>query len=370
MQAPQDDQQKNVSDVPCLLELHPWLGKVAVEGDPIHETVRSGVLQDIAGMMRSLGIPGSPSLQIVPFQDTQPENALLRFSVHEQVCVYPQDVLTGVWSYLTSQPWTNLDATPANMLAQLQGISEEPVERISSIFYDFLGYACLEIIARQPSVLLTTAQVEQYIEQLTPLVKEEPFSFDTAQLFSILRTVLDCKVSVSNINAVAGVLSSMKEQPPDILAESLIELLLSGSNAQDILVYVSREYLRQLTTCDVEAGPDKFVKLRNNLWRLTGVVYPSIHFIIDDQRYPSPRFAFRINHLLTLPWIGLTKANEQYNELGYFCCAWSMCCKRTDVVLCAASLWRTDCRNRSAPIPPWSVPFLRRRLCLSPSRMY
>lgn len=318
MQTPEDDHQNDAPDVPCVLELDPALGKVAVEGDPIHEAVCANVLRDIAGIMHSLGIPGSPDLQIIPFQDTPPENALLRFSVHGQVCVFSQDVLLAIWSCLTNRPWSNVNETPADMLTQLQGIPEEPVERISRIFYDFLGYACLEMIAKQPSVLLSNAQIEQYIEQLTPLVKEETLAFNAAQLFPILRTVLDCKISVSNTAAVASSLSAIKEQSPEIIAESLIELLLSKSNTRDIVVYLSRDYLHRLTTCDVAAGPDRFVRLRDDLWRSTGVVYPSIHFKIDDERYASPRFAFQINHLLTIPWVGLAEANEQYNELEYF----------------------------------------------------
>jgi len=306
-------------EVPCVLELNPALGRVAVEGDPVHESVLSSTLKDLTNIMQLLGIPGHPTLQIVPFRSPSARSdELVRFSVHGHLCSYPTDVLTSVWSCMTSRPWNADIPDPAGMLAQFQAISEWSVEDLSKIFYDFLGFFCTEILFRQPSLLLDSVQVVYYIQQLAPLIEAEAPTPDTAWLLPVLRTVLDCKIAIGDTATVAKVLSSMKDRPREVITEELIETLLEASSTQDILICLSRDYLRQLTMLEAESGLNMFVEMRSTLWKATGITYPSFRFVINDAGYPPPRFAFRINHILTLPWIGMDKANQQTNELAYF----------------------------------------------------
>lgn len=306
-------------EVPCVLELNPALGRVAVEGDPVHESVRSSTLGDLTNIMQSLGIPGHPTLQIVPLSSPATSSSeLVRFSVHGNLYPYPADVLTSVWSDMTSRPWNAGIPDEAEMLSQFQGIAAWSVEDLSKLFYDFLGLFCMEMIFRQPSLLLDSLQVAYYIQQLTPLAEAGTAMPDAAWLLPVLRTVLDSKLAITDTATIARVLSSSGDRPRTMIAEELIEALLEASGAGNIIIYLSRDYLRQLTMLAGEAGLNTFVEARNNVWQVTGVSYPSIRFVINDANYPSPRFAFRINLISTLPWIGMEKANEQTNEFAYF----------------------------------------------------
>jgi hypothetical protein len=310
-----DQATQNAPEVSCVLELNPSLGRVTVAGDAVHDEVCSKVLQDVTNVFTSLGIPGSPTLQIVPFQGSFADDELLRLTIHDRLCPFPHEVLIPVWNILVGSPWGN--ETAENMLSQLQGVTDATDERLIQIYYDLLGYACTEIIARRPSVLLALPQVEYYLEQLKPLVEDASLTFDAPQLAPILHAVLDCKVSIKNAADVAQLLLSKQERSQEVLTEELIETLLTVSDVQDVLIILSREYLRHLTTLDIQEGPGKFVTLRNGLWETTGIVYPSLRFVVDD-KCPSPRYVFCIHHLLTMPWIGLTEASEQGNELEYF----------------------------------------------------
>lgn len=306
-------------EVPCVLELNPALGRVVVEGDPIHESVLASTLKDLTNIMQLLGIPGHPALQIVPLRDpSTSSDELVRFSVHGHFYPYPADVLTSVWSCMTGRPWNADIPDEAGMLDQFQGIAGWSDEDLSRIFYDFLGFFCTEILIRQPSILLDSAQVTYYIQQLTPLAEVGTAMPDAAWLLPVLRTVLDSKLAITDTTTVARVLSSRGERSRAVIAEELIETLLEASDAGDIIIYLSRDYLRQLTMLAGDSNLNTFMEARNNAWKATGVSCPSIRFVINDAGYPSPRFAFRINFISTLPWIGMEKANEQTNELAYF----------------------------------------------------
>ncbi len=53
--------------------------------------------------------------------------------------------------------------------------------------------------------------------------------------------------------------------------------------------------------------------LRDTLFEEKGLWYPPFHFIVDDEMRPGT-FAFRINHLTTLPMVGLTRDQCLVND--------------------------------------------------------
>ncbi len=300
---PSDHSNLQTPEVPILLEVDPSLKRILAPEDPLHEKVRVGVQQEVEWIMEVLGIPGIPVVRIDALHDGQGEQ-FARLSVHGQPCPYPNEVFARVFSYMTNSI-PNIQATLSDILQRLLTLFETadmPDEQVASILASFFGFACSEIVIRHPSMLLSLVGVENYIDSLTQPHEAEDAKLDAVWLLPILHTLLDLKISLQDKPTVKKIVEAgmKQESTPQDIAEDLLVAL----NPDKIKIYVSQAYLKALTTVDEKTGPDKFVALRKSLLDETGVIYPSLHFVVADNMDMS-NFFFKINHLVLLPWVGL-----------------------------------------------------------------
>lgn len=304
MQIAQTDHvDQHAPEVPVLLELDASLSRIVATEDALHEKVRVGVQQALEGVMEVLGIPGVPVLQISPLHEMQAEQ-FARLSVHGQPCSYPDEVIYRIDSYMTDSVLSTQE-TLANILQRLQRLFETadmPEEKFTNILIVFFGFACREIVSRQPSMLLNLTQVETFIDFLAQTDEVEEAKLDAEWLLPILRTVLDLKISLVDMTTVKRFVKIGMEQrrSQQDIAEDIIDAL----KPKELIIYMSQAYLKELTTFDEKQGPAKFVALRKSLLDETGLIYPSLHFVAADG-LDAPGFAFKINHLTLLPWVGL-----------------------------------------------------------------
>src|SRR5262249_40145213 len=71
--------------------------------------------------------------------------------------------------------------------------------------------------------------------------------------------------------------------------------------------------LRQLTTEWHETGPDMFAFLPKEMFQELGLTYPKFRFVTRTDLKPNA-FAFKVNHLTTLPFLSLLPDQCLTNE--------------------------------------------------------
>jgi len=159
---------------------------------------------------------------------------------------------------------------------------------------DFLGLVSAEALKRHASALMGLEQVETYASRV-PELPSEP---NAAR--SILSRVLDQGISVADTETVSRVLRAQANASAQTVGEQLVAIL----RPQVLEVQMASESLKALTEAHVASAPQSFSFLREGLFVETGVRYPAFRFTTVDRLKPR-QFAFRINHLTTLPWVGL-----------------------------------------------------------------
>ena len=125
----QDGQQVSNHEVavPTTIELHPSLDRVLDPNDPLHTLFSEKLMQELTGVLQTLGIPGKPLIQIISSQDLATRNRLLRISVHKHVCHYPDELLQRVHGYVNGSQ-LNPQAQPTLILAWLHNLMQEQPE--------------------------------------------------------------------------------------------------------------------------------------------------------------------------------------------------------------------------------------------------
>jgi len=294
----------NAPEVALTLEVDTSLRRVLDVADPLHEAVRREVSRGLTEILRTLGIPGYPSVQITAFKEgATPEGRFMRLFVNGQVCYYSDESLQRSYSYTTLDP----EPKPGSILAWLNGLSKESFEQDDlhhKRLVEFLSLVCLEAIKRQPDVLLGRDQVAAYQASLPAPTNEPDATWppDRAWLLTALRKVLSLKISIADKQVVAMTLREglANGRSKEDVGEDLIVAL----HPDVIEIQLPQEFLRRLTTDNSKNGPDMFPFLRDGLFTELGLLYPKFRFAPVENLKPNC-FAFKINHLTTLPWMSL-----------------------------------------------------------------
>lgn len=290
------------SQVLLSIELDPSLHRLLDSRDSFHEALTGMLVQSLEEVMETLGIPGTPHAEISAIKETALKtDRFLRISVNGYLCRYPDELLQRAYSYVTANLLDPV-ATPGNILAWLHVLSHDFDLNCQQIV-EFLSLTCLEVIKRQPQVLLGVDQVLEYLASLTNSGPETVLSTNSwppTRLLPILRSVLALKISLADKQRVAEILASAQGQEQADISEVLIAALCPGS----IEIHLPLDYLKQITTTDVTWGLNLFTLLRKDIFPDNGLIYPPFRFVCTEHLKPHS-FAFKVNHLLMLPWIGL-----------------------------------------------------------------
>jgi hypothetical protein len=304
----QDEPQGNSQGlvVPVLIELHPSLDSVLDAQNTLHTSFTQALMLEMTELMDTLGIPGKPTLQIMPLPEGLiSSNRLLRVSVNGCVCRFPDELLQRAHSYVHGVQ-INPEAKPALILAWLCELSKEESERAdlkNKCLVEFLSLTCLEIVKRQPAVLLGLAQVASYSVDLpnpTGTLKLRPDIWppEPEWLHPILSKVLQFNLSLKDKLIIARVLARANGRSQEDVVEDLVDVLRSDV----IEIHISREYLQQLS--GLGSGFGLLTGWRTSLFQELGLRYPEFHFVRLEAAKPYS-ITCKINQLTLLPLIGL-----------------------------------------------------------------
>jgi len=301
-----NNQASEKSQVHLSIELNSSLRRLLDSSDSLHEAVHSSLVQSLTEIMEMLGIPGSPVVEITAAEENSLyPGRILRVFVNGQLCRYPDELLQRVYSYV-NEDLPDLAAKSGNILTRLNDLSHDPDlgrEKVA----EFLCLTCLEIIKRQPDVLLGLDQALDYIVSLPDPSPET--TLQAKRLLPILRNVLALKISLADKQRVAEILRSAQGRSQEDVCEDLIAALRPNI----IEIQLSLEYLKQITTTDEVNGPRLFTVLREDIFQDFSLTYPPFCFVPVEHLKPRS-FAFKINHLTMLPWIGLLPNQYLVND--------------------------------------------------------
>lgn len=284
--------------IDVALQLDASLGYVLDADGPLHEAVRENVQQKLADVVRLLGVPGTVMLDIEPLQATgQDDSQWLRLRVNGALCRYPQEVLAFAWSYAAGRV---ADAEPEEVRGQLREAAR--AEEQEGPIPEFFGLACAEIISRQPAVLLGPAQVAAYEARLEDQAaggQPNPSRPGTGQLMRILERVLELRISIADTEKVASVLADSDGTPWEYAVENLVDALAPDG----VELHVPESYVARLTTQEDE-GSDLLSFVLEGMFTELGIAFPPLRPVPPTGLEPNG-FRFLINHLPTLPVVGL-----------------------------------------------------------------
>lgn len=311
---------QKTSEVTLSLELDISLSWVFDPDDSIYKSVHLALLTGLTELMETLGIPGAVAIEIRAVKEKpMRRDQFLRMYIHGQLCRYSDQLLRYVHSYVNS---SHLDprATPGNIMAWLNLLHKNESETThlsNEKVVTFFNLTCLEIIKNQPSVLLGLDQVADYLATLPDSRSEDesanqPSSTrlaDSGWLLSVLKEVLDLKISIADKQSVAKILGKGQEQS----REDVLEDLISALRPDSIEIRLPLDYLKQITILDQEKGIESFTDLRTSLFDELGMRYPNFHFVVVEN-IKSNSFAIKINHLTMLPMMGLQSDQCLINE--------------------------------------------------------
>lgn len=305
-----ESQADSLPKVRIALELESLLYK-AISSDSLrNKMAHEGIERGAAEIMEALGILGEPEVVISEMQEDAPH--LLRLVVNDRLCRYPGDLLKQVYNYVNgalAKPDTDqrvVDDWISWLLTDFSVADSETHELSRRLLVEYLALVCRHIIQIEPSVLLGPDQFGAYLESMQhssdePGVRSSILQ-DSEWLFAALGRLLDLKISIADKSSVRKVIENglQKERSRNEIVEDLIAAL----RADTIEIQLPEDYLRGITLADTKRSHDSFTYIRRSLFSEMGLTYPDCKFITADGLKPYS-FAFKINHLTTLPHMGL-----------------------------------------------------------------
>jgi hypothetical protein len=167
----------------------------------------------------------------------------------------------------------------------------------------FVTLLAREAIARDPSVLLSPAHLESIAAELdlAPAQRE--------RLGIVARKLLALGIAINKLSGDGiAVLKDDTLSPADA-AEGLVAVLKPTT----VDIHVAPAALRQLTLAAGDDDRGKFGLLRDGLFHEYGLRFPDFRFV-EDPALEAGCFAFKMNDLVGLPWIGLAAGEQLVND--------------------------------------------------------
>jgi type III secretory pathway component EscV len=247
------------------------------------DRVAEAIGREISSMLEILGLPGRVEAAIEIVEDAKPGERLA-LAVHARPCHYRPELLARVWSTLTGRV---LDRPDPGLLFG----AERPTD---ALLEEMVATACRQIVADRPSVLLSVSQASALVRD--SVAKD----IDPAWLYAALAPVLDVRISLGEADAVAELLVDFEGS----ISQDAAEAIIAARRPPELSIAIRASYLRELTLHPRDSQSAPLAKVRNRIADQLGIALPPFTFI-DDPLLPERGFSIRVNHLETLPWIGL-----------------------------------------------------------------
>jgi len=282
----------------------------------VHEALHRALQRSVAELLAALGIPGDAAISISSTQHSPGDGRVLKLTINDHPCDYPDELLGWVCSYVTGQ---HLDAgpSPTTTVEQLRRGSQP----VSAEDYDedpratqFVTLACEEIIKANSTLLLGPSQLAAYRAAFPSPNSAaggvaDGSETDTIRLRTVLDAVLELGLSIADRQIVADTLAATAQQTVEDATEELIDRLVPST----IEIQLPVEYLRELTA-EPTTGPSQlYTFVREGLFVELGVKFPPFRFVTAAHLKPRS-FAFKIAHMPTLPLLGLAPEECLVND--------------------------------------------------------
>jgi len=274
---------------------------------PLSSAVRGAVQQSVKALLEHFGIPAEPTITIsARGTDVAAGGKVVRLTVDGRLTRYPDELLQHAYCYVNGQ-LLDPEATPASIHAWLKENCERAPDTDSGRrVVAFLRLTCVKILEREPAVLLGLPQARSYAAALVGAPDA-----DAEWLLSILRQVLDLRISLARRQVVADVLAKTPREGN--AATAIVEELITALRRDTVDIQIDKPSLRELTTTWAADGPAMFPFLRDGLFEELGLPFPKLRFVVVDDVQPGS-FAFRVNDLVSLPLFGLGPGQLMVND--------------------------------------------------------
>ncbi len=250
--------------IPVDVELGPSLS-ASVDGG-----LAEKISRQLAAVIDTLGLRGSPEVQVKRSNQNGTQPHELRVCVNDQECPYPRELLERIFRYT-------------------EGTAADSAESVA--------LAIVEIVKLQPGVLAS-------MDQSIPYCGRPPYS----GMRAALTTAVALKLSVADaitIGYLQGNALAQGRSTAD-LAEDLIDAL----RPKAIQIQLDLEDLARLETSS-GAPRQLLAALRQDLFNELGLQYPAFVFVPAPDLKPNS-FRFTINDLTLAPWSGVETDPLEY----------------------------------------------------------
>ena len=292
--------------VPIQLQIPPACLTDIEADSALRHDVHNTLTKTIDQLLVDLGIPGRADVSLQALNKYHRAYPI-RVRVHKRQLRCAPELLVHAHSYVqglplnTEQPLHLLDTW---LRAANKGQSVAFLAENRQNVVEFLSLVCGEMIKQQPSVLLSAAQVAVIQQSLPSPQGQRPASW----LLPIFRQALDLRISLADRQTIAHVLDQgivEERTPADAAAQAdVAESLVAALRPATVEIRIPRAYLHALTLADAATERDTFTLLRDGLFHELGLTFPDFRFVPADNLKPGT-FAFKINHVTTLPYVGL-----------------------------------------------------------------
>jgi flagellar biosynthesis component FlhA len=268
--------------------------RTAVQQEQLEAELVSAATSRLNGLLHGFGILGEAQVRLAEKSDNQPIFAL---SINGNHCRHDEQLFVRIYAsllqkHLSEQMNDEVVMTWASSLVRSDIHGKQD-------FIQFICLACEEILKIRPSLLLHSPQIISYRQLLARHWAEVP---EAEWLRLIFAQLLDLGLSFADTATVASTLKDAVQVSDD--PDEVIEALISSLQPQEIEVRLAPGYLRVITESDKATKERIFAGMRDWFFYELGLVLPDFRLVTDEQLSPG-NFAFRVNHVLTLPRVGL-----------------------------------------------------------------
>ena len=268
------------------------------------DSLRLEVQAKVQALLSDLGIPGTAAVEIALVDGIR--DSLLKISVNDGEGHYPEELLRDTYSYVKSDL-----SVPAVTAEQLQQLSDEQLQL-------FISLTVIAILKIKPALLFSVQATDAYRKAL--LQQTAAVLPEVAALHPILSAVLSLHISISDKATVNKALAEATTNKLSLTDKT--EYLIAKLRPGAVEIRLPSDYLRQLTEGADLDDKNNFKLMREGLWYELGIELPNFQFVVDETLLPDS-FAFKLNHLTTLPRKGLKDDYQTWSQIGYLILALS-----------------------------------------------
>ncbi len=281
------------------------------------ETIRDNLQRNLEKLCAQLGLPASPRLSLDVLERPAPHySPFIEIQIEQKHCPGSLELFRDVHAFLQGrppEPWR--DFRPGKHW--LQDLLSEPATDLEKVSY-FLDGLLVEVIQNNAGFLLTPAVTQailREVQAVDEMVSEVVGEWNRDQLQAIFSRVVREGIALDEFEIIASELyEGLKDQsPPETVAESLIDALA----ARKIVFHLAPDLLRAISGMGYSYQLPPFATMRDGLFYELGLYYPDFQFALDPS-LPPTGFRVQINHLYTVPRIGLSAGEYMVNrDVGF-----------------------------------------------------